>query len=143
MFRVTAARTVVRGLDYVYRPASLGASFSHVPSSVSASSFMALRWLSHDVHVARDEKHDEPFAPGWTADATYATDATASRIRSELAEIKGESQNNEVSVNPDNSSLWPYVNWYFRKNQLRSQPLGYSLRLKLHVRYKPFPSSQY
>ncbi len=121
----------------------LGARLTHIPSSVSASSSVALRWSSHDVHVVRNDQHEEPSAPRWTADATYATYATSSRIRAELAEIKGENQNNEGPLNPGNSSLWPCVNWYFRKNQLRSQPLGYSLRLKLHVRYKPFPSSQY
>jgi len=57
------------------------------------------------VHVVRNDKHEEPSAPRWTADATYARYATSSRIRSELAEIKGENKNNEGPVNPDNSSL--------------------------------------
>ena len=59
------------------------------------------------MHVVRDDKHEEPSAPRWTADATYATYATSSRIRSELAEIKDENKNNEGSVNLNNSSLWP------------------------------------
>ena len=87
----------------------LGARLTHIPSSVSASSIVALRWSSHDVHVVRNDKHEEPSAPRWTADATYARYATSSRIRSELAEIKGKNKNSEGSVNPNNASLWPDV----------------------------------